>query len=548
MSKSGNDIGVVLACGGRFAAKERERIAGELGSALLVEEAFGSPRQLAALATRIAKRRFARVLLAGVAPAGQAELVQALQARLPGCAVAGVDLGQALASRGRAAAAIRAIRKGLAALAEVPPVERRSLSLEPGVLVVGGGPAGRETAAALIGLGHPVTIVEQKEDAPRGTFDLKGAMLLAGSKVRRVEGQVGGFAVSVRTPSGDRRVACGAVVLAAGVAGFHPGIPAAASGTSAAGASGFHPGAATVAASAAGAVAPVEAGAAGLHPYDVPGVLPLEELEAAVARLPRRRGVRSAALILDWRIDETKGSTQGALELALKLQRDQGLQVHLFCRDIRVGAMELEVLYDRTREAGVDIVKFEGGLNISAGPAAAVTIRYRDAILGQEVSLECALVGVSSYGVHGAADPELARLFGVSLDALGQLQPNNIHLFPGETNRPGIFAAGACRGQYYLPRIASEARATALAVHQLLAPGVLEVELAQAVVDEDKCALCLTCVRSCPHGAMYVDRAKGAAASAPEACRRCGICAGECPAKAITLPAWSDRAVLSQVR
>jgi heterodisulfide reductase subunit A-like polyferredoxin len=44
-----------------------------------------------------------------------------------------------------------------------------------------------------------------------------------------------------------------------------------------------------------------------------------------------------------------------------------------------------------------------------------------------------------------------------------------------------------------------------------------------------------------------VDREKGAAACSPEACRRCGICAGECPAKAITLPAWSDRAVLSQV-
>jgi heterodisulfide reductase subunit A-like polyferredoxin len=220
--------------------------------------------------------------------------------------------------------------------------------------------------------------------------------------------------------------------------------------------------------------------------------------------------------------------------------------VHLFCRDVRVAAMDLEELYDRARQAGVDMVKFEGRPEVHAA-GQAVAIDFRDAILGVQVSLECDLAGVSGYGVHGAADPELARLFGVSLDALGQMQANNIHLFPGETNRPGVFAAGACRGQFYLPRIQSEARATALAVHQLLAPGVLEMELAQPVVDEDKCALCLTCVRSCPHGAMYVDRAKGVAASAPEACRRCGICAGECPARAITLPAWPDRAVLSQV-
>jgi heterodisulfide reductase subunit A-like polyferredoxin len=514
MSKTANAVGVVLACGGRFTAKERERLAAGLGSPIM-EEAFGSQGQAAALAARIAKRRFRRVLVAGIAPAGQAELLQSLarQSGLPASAVAGVDLSPALASRGRAAAALRAIRRGLEALEQLPAVERRSLTLEPGVLVVGAGPAGLETAAALRELGHPVTIVERKKDAPQAP---RGATLLSGSTVRRAEGQIGGFAVAVRTPAGDQRVACGAVVLASGI-------------PSVSGADG-HPAA----------------------PYDVPGVLPMEELERAAAGLPRRRGVRSVAVVLDWALDETKGSAQAALELALRLQKKGSLQVHLFCRQVRVAAMELEELYDRARQAGVDIVKFEGrpvlraaGKESASGAAAAVD--FRDAILGAQVSLECDLAGVSGYGVSGAAEAELARLFGVSLDALGQMQPNNIHLFPGETNRPGVFAVGSGRGQFHPPRVESEARAAALAVHRLLSPGLLEVELAQAAVDEDKCALCLTCVRSCPHGAMHVDRAKGVAASAPEACRRCGICVGECPARAISLPAWPDRAIMSQV-
>jgi heterodisulfide reductase subunit A-like polyferredoxin len=150
-------------------------------------------------------------------------------------------------------------------------------------------------------------------------------------------------------------------------------------------------------------------------------------------------------------------------------------------------------------------------------------------------------------GVSVSADPELARLFGVSTDSLGQLQANNVTLFPGQTNRPGIFAVGPCRGQPYPPRIRSEADATALSVHSLLSPGHLVVELSQPVVDPDKCVLCLTCVRSCPHKAMVVDRQKGAAASSPEACQRCGICAGECPARAIELPAYSDKVLLSMI-
>jgi hypothetical protein len=83
MSKTANAIGVVLACGGRFTAKERERIAAGLGS-LLIEEAFGSQGQVAALAARIAKRRFRRVLLAGSpGGAGGAAAVPARQAGLP---------------------------------------------------------------------------------------------------------------------------------------------------------------------------------------------------------------------------------------------------------------------------------------------------------------------------------------------------------------------------------------------------------------------------------------------------------------------------------
>ena len=548
------DMGVVLCtCAeSRFSRVELERMKSRLGAPALIEETLCAGSRLQAAGARLRKQGWGKLLLAGCPLQRQAEPLAAL-ARACGLApsaVQGLDLsfaaraseryGAARASersgaprasersgagsaKGKTAEAVRAIQKGLEALRLQPPIQTRRVALHPAVLVVGAGPAGVRAASTLSALGHPAFLVERNEaKGPEALRRLlsggtagpgKGITLLAGSQVRRLQGQVGGFTALVQTPQGEKRLECGAVLLASGLA--------------------------DVSSPAAGADSP----------FNGANVLPLEELARAASRLPRRHAVRSLAVVLDYRLDETKASTEGALRLALALQREQGFQVHLFCRDVRVAAMELEKLYDRARDAGVDIIKYEGRLRMrAAAQGKGVELAYTDSILRTVVSLDCELAGVSPYGLASAAEAETAAVFGVTLDSLGQMQANNIHLFPGETNRPGIFVAGACRGQDYLPQLLLEAEATALAAHELLAPGVLEVELAHPVVDADKCALCLTCVRSCPHQAMYVDRAKGAAAASPEACRRCGICAGECPAKAIELPAWSDSILLSQVR
>jgi heterodisulfide reductase subunit A-like polyferredoxin len=230
--------------------------------------------------------------------------------------------------------------------------------------------------------------------------------------------------------------------------------------------------------------------------------------------------------------------------MAREIQGLSRYQVYLFCRDVRVTAKDLEELYDEARDLGVNIVKYEA-LTFSETPDG-VNVTYTDAILREELTITCDKVGVSPSGVAVEADSALAEILKLSTDAYGQFQDNNIHLFPEQTNRPGVFVVGACRGQYYVPQILADAKATALEIHQLLAPKTLNIECSNAVVDEEKCALCLTCIRSCPYNAMQVNSEKASAESLPEVCQKCGICAGECPAKAITLPVYSDNVILSQ--
>ena len=163
-----------------------------------------------------------------------------------------------------------------------------------------------------------------------------------------------------------------------------------------------------------------------------------------------------------------------------------------------------------------------------------VTVRFRDAVLGEEIELSCDVAAVSEAGLVPRREDELAAATGINQDAYGRLQENNVNLLPTGSNREGVFVV----------TIGTE-RDAAFSVHALLSRGRLSVELSHAVVDGDKCILCLTCVRSCPFKAMRIDEREKKADCIPESCQKCGICAGECPARAIALPAWSDEVLLA---
>jgi pyruvate ferredoxin oxidoreductase delta subunit len=55
------------------------------------------------------------------------------------------------------------------------------------------------------------------------------------------------------------------------------------------------------------------------------------------------------------------------------------------------------------------------------------------------------------------------------------------------------------------------------------------------VRDLEKCTLCLTCVMFCPEGAISWHPEKGQIEFDFGFCKGCGICANECPTKAITM-------------
>jgi NADPH-dependent glutamate synthase beta subunit-like oxidoreductase/coenzyme F420-reducing hydrogenase delta subunit len=65
-----------------------------------------------------------------------------------------------------------------------------------------------------------------------------------------------------------------------------------------------------------------------------------------------------------------------------------------------------------------------------------------------------------------------------------------------------------------------------------------------ALVDEQKCAACLTCVRICPFGVATVDKT---AIMPAEKCQACGLCAAYCPAAAIALKRFGTNQMRGQL-
>jgi heterodisulfide reductase subunit A-like polyferredoxin len=137
-------------------------------------------------------------------------------------------------------------------------------------------------------------------------------------------------------------------------------------------------------------------------------------------------------------------------------------------------------------------------------------------------------------------------LEGFFLEAHVKLQPVD---FPAE----GIFLAGTAHYPKLLDETIAQAGAAAARAAGILSKDTLEVGGVVAVVDSAKCTACLTCVRICPFGAASINPdlvgvggILGAAEITAAACRGCGLCPAECPAKAIQLQHFTDEQVLAK--
>ena len=218
--------------------------------------------------------------------------------------------------------------------------------------------------------------------------------------------------------------------------------------------------------------------------------------------------------------------------LALK-ERNPHMRVIVLYRDMRTYGL-LEEHYTRARKAGVIFLRYDETQKPEVSQEnGRIVLSFESPVLKRRLSFRPDLLALSA-AVLPADTAALAALMKVPRTQDGFFLEAHMKLRPVDFATDGIYLCGVAHSPKMIDECITQAAAavsracTVLSKEQILVGGVV------SVVDKERCAACLSCVRVCPYNVPVID-AEGAAEIEIARCQGCGLCASECPAQAITL-------------
>ncbi|MHA1902841.1 MAG: CoB--CoM heterodisulfide reductase iron-sulfur subunit A family protein [Candidatus Thorarchaeota archaeon] len=402
----------------------------------------------------------------------------------------------------------------VARAALLEPLEIKTVNVEPHTLVVGGGVAGLRAAVDIGERGFNVTLVERDPELggnvaklstlyPNNerTEDVVSRMvtaarenpnvhILTNSQVTDFEGHIGNFDVTVRTGTvedvSEQKLRVGAVIVATG---FEPYVPV------------------------------------GYYGYgENPNVITLAEME-----LMKREG------------DVFRPSDNKPPKSVL----------FIGCYDdIRTFGRGHEEIHRHARESAVIFSKYDKKKKPKVTVADEVLeATWKDVLSGDNLKFNPELIVLATAMVPPKGVEEVAKLFSLTRSADGFFNEEHIKLAPLTTHTAGIMIAGAAQSAKDATDATTQASGAAAKAVSLMARGDVEIESTVAVVNEELCSGCHTCVTACPYGANAMDTSKDepVAVVTEAKCHGCGTCAAGCPSSAITMRHSTDEQIQTMI-
>lgn len=203
-----------------------------------------------------------------------------------------------------------------------------------------------------------------------------------------------------------------------------------------------------------------------------------------------------------------------------------------------------------TKGAVTEVVQQGDGLAVTA----------TNTLLGENLAIKADMVVVAGGMVPVTKDDPIVNLAyrqGPGFrdnDIFGQYADSNYICFPYETQRTGVYAAGAIRRAMTIEESIEDATGAALKAIQCIesanrgmAVHPRSGDLTYPDFFFQRCTQCKRCTVECPFGALDDDET-GTPKANPTRCRRCGTCMGACPERIISFADYTIDSIGSQVK
>lgn len=183
-----------------------------------------------------------------------------------------------------------------------------------------------------------------------------------------------------------------------------------------------------------------------------------------------------------------------------------------------------------------------------------------DTLLGEKLKVKADMVVLASGMVPATKDDPVVNMAyrqGPAfrdIDLFNGYCDSNFICFPYETQRTGIYAAGAVRRSMTTEEAMEDASGAALKAIQCIESSNRGVSVHPRSGDMtfpdfffQRCTQCKRCTEECPFGALDDDE-KGTPKPNPTRCRRCGTCMGACPERIIGFADYNIDSIGSMVK
>jgi heterodisulfide reductase subunit A2 len=221
--------------------------------------------------------------------------------------------------------------------------------------------------------------------------------------------------------------------------------------------------------------------------------------------------------------------------------------------DMRAFGKGCEELYSITSRKNVMFLTFDQKENLPQIKQASyedtcnLLIEFREKFSGEFIEVPADMV-ILMVGMEAHDDAKkIAHAVGVSMCGNRFFIERHPKLDPIATTTDGVYIVGTCQSPKDIPDSVSQSRAAAARILATILSGSVNVEVTTAIINEESCCGCQTCIKVCPYTAISYNNEKKVSFVNEILCKGCGTCGSTCPTGAIKSKHFTDLQILSQI-